>query len=300
MHVQDKKLVVIVGPTASGKTALAIDLALRWNTEIISADSRQIYKELEIGTAKPTDQELKLVKHHFINTHSVEELYNAAQFGMDAEALILNLFQKHDYLLVCGGSGLYLKALLEGFDEMPEVPAEVRSQIVAQYQEKGLGWLQAEVKQKDPNYFETVDIQNPQRLMRALEVFAATGKPFSEWRKKSKKTLPYSVIKVGLDLNRDKLYERIDARMDKMIVNGLFEEAAKFYLQKHLNALQTVGYQEIFGFMDDLYDKQEAIRLLKRNSRHYAKRQLTWFKRDAEVQWFQSSDAARDFCLKDF
>lgn len=300
MRVQDKKLVVIVGPTASGKTALAIDLALQWNTEIISADSRQIYKELEIGTAKPTDQELKLVKHHFINTHSVEEVYNAAQFGMDAEALILNLFQKYDCLIACGGSGLYLKALLEGFDEMPEVPAEVRSQIVAQYQEKGLGWLQAEVKQKDPNYFETVDIQNPQRLMRALEVFATTGKPFSEWRKKSKKTLPYSVIKVGLDLNRDKLYERIDARMDKMIVNGLFEEAAKFYLQKHLNALQTVGYQEIFGFMDDLYDKQEAIRLLKRNSRHYAKRQLTWFQRDAEVQWFQSSDAARDFCLKDF
>lgn len=295
--MQGKKLVVIVGPTASGKTALAIDLALRWNTEIISADSRQIYKELEIGTAKPTDQELKLVKHHFINTHSVEEVYNAAQFGMDAEALILNLFRKHDCLIVCGGSGLYVKALLEGFDEMPEVPAEVRNQIVAQYQEKGLGWLQAEVKQKDPNYFETVDIQNPQRLMRALEVFAATGKPFSAWRKKSKKTLPYSVIKVGLDLNRDKLYERIDARMDKMIVNGLFEEAAKFYPQKHLNALQTVGYQEIFGFMDDLYDKEEAIRLLKRNSRHYAKRQLTWFKRDAEVQWFQSSDAARDFCL---
>lgn len=300
MHVQGKKLVLIVGPTASGKTALAIDLALRWNTEIISADSRQIYKELEIGTAKPTDQELKLVKHHFINTHSVEELYNAAQFGMDAEALILRLFQKYDCLIACGGSGLYLKALLEGFDEMPEVPAEVRGQIVAQYQEKGLGWLQAEVKQKDPNYFETVDIQNPQRLMRALEVFAATGKPFSAWRKKSKKTLPYSVIKVGLDLNRDKLYERIDARMDKMIVNGLFEEAAKFYPQKHLNALQTVGYQEIFGFMDDLYDKEEAIRLLKRNSRHYAKRQLTWFKRDAEVQWFQSSDAARDFCLNDF
>lgn len=298
--MQGKKLVLIVGPTASGKTALAIDLALRWNTEIISADSRQIYKELEIGTAKPTDQELKLVKHHFINTHSVEELYNAAQFGMDAEALILRLFQKYDCLIACGGSGLYLKALLEGFDEMPEVPAEVRSQIVAQYQEKGLGWLQAEVKQKDPNYFETVDIQNPQRLMRALEVFAATGKPFSAWRKKSKKTLPYSVIKVGLDLNRDKLYERIDARMDKMIVNGLFEEAAKFYPQKHLNALQTVGYQEIFGFMDDLYDKEEAIRLLKRNSRHYAKRQLTWFKRDAEVQWFQSSDAARDFCLNDF
>ncbi|MFM8744173.1 MAG: tRNA (adenosine(37)-N6)-dimethylallyltransferase MiaA, partial [Cytophagales bacterium] len=261
------------------------------------ADSRQIYKELEIGTAKPSDQELKLVKHHFVNTHSIEEVYNAAQFGMDAEALILHLFLKHDYLIVCGGSGLYLKALLEGFDEMPEVPAEVRDKIVAEYKDKGLGWLQAEVKHKDPNYFETVDIQNPQRLMRALEVFAATGKPFSEWRKKSKKTLPYSLIKVGLDLNRDKLYERIDARMDKMITNGLFEEAAKFYPQKHLNALQTVGYQEIFGFMDGLFDKEEAIRLLKRNSRHYAKRQLTWFKRDAEVHWFQSSDAARDFCL---
>jgi tRNA dimethylallyltransferase len=300
LRVQDKKLVVIVGPTASGKTALAIDLALRWNTEIISADSRQIYKELEIGTAKPTDQELNLVKHYFINTHSVEDSYNAAQFGADAEVLILQLFQKHNYVIVCGGSGLYLKALLEGFDEMPDVPAKIRDQIVAGYQEKGLIWLQAEVKQKDPDYFETVDVQNPQRLMRALEVFAATGKPFSAWRKKSKRVLPYSVIKAGLDLNRDKLYERIDARMDQMIANGLFEEAAKFYQKKHLNALQTVGYQEIFDFMDGVYDKEEAIRLLKRNSRHYAKRQLTWFKRDAEVQWFKSSDAACDFCLNNF
>jgi tRNA dimethylallyltransferase len=295
LHVHPHKLIVVVGPTAVGKTVLAIQLALRLKTEIISADSRQIFKELEIGTAKPTAQELNSVQHHFVNTHSIEQEFNAAQFGEEAGALILKLFEKHNWLIVCGGSGLYIKALLDGFDEIPNVSMAIRAQVIEKYQEKGLTWLQEEVRKVDPDYFEVVDTQNPQRLMRALEVFEGTGKPFSAWRKKSTKALPYEVIKIGLELGREKLYERIDSRMDKMIEQGLFEEAAKLYSKKHLNALQTVGYKEIFDFMDGLYDREEAIRLLKRNSRHYAKRQLTWFKRDREISWFTSLDSVWDF-----
>jgi tRNA dimethylallyltransferase len=286
----NKKLIVIVGPTAVGKTAVAIEVAERLKTEIVSADSRQIYKELEIGTAKPTVEELARVKHHFINTKSIEEDYNAGQYGGEAMAVIEKLFEVYDNLILCGGSGLYVKALLEGFDEMPEITVEMRKQVIDEYATNGLDWLQAEVKKIDPSYFEEVDVQNPQRLMRALELYRAAGKPMSELRKKEKKELPFEVVKVGLELPREELYERIDARMDKMIEQGLFEEAERFYARKELNALQTVGYREIFGFMEGEYDRDEAIRLLKRNSRHYAKRQMTWFKRDVEIRWRRADE----------
>jgi tRNA dimethylallyltransferase len=286
----NKKLIVIVGPTAVGKTAVAIEVAERLKTEIVSADSRQIYKELEIGTAKPTVEELARVKHHFINTKSIEEDYNAGQYGGEAMAVIEKLFEVYDNLILCGGSGLYVKALLEGFDEMPEITVEMRKQVIDEYATNGLDWLQAEVKKIDPSYFEEVDVQNPQRLMRALELYRAAGKPMSELRKKEKKELPFEVVKVGLELPREELYERIDARMDKMIEQGLFDEAEKFYARKELNALQTVGYREIFGFMEGEYDRDEAIRLLKRNSRHYAKRQMTWFKRDEEIRWCRAGE----------
>lgn len=295
--MQNSKLIVIVGPTAVGKTALAIRVAKQFKTEILSADSRQIYKELEIGTAKPTAAELAEVRHHFINSHSIQETFNAANFGIQASKLLEELFHQHEYVVVCGGSGLYIKGLLEGFDEMPQVQNGVREKIIHAYQQNGLAWLQDQVKKLDPAYFEIVDVQNPQRLMRALEVIESTDKPFSAWQLKSKRVLPYQVIKIGLELERDQLYARIDARMDAMIEAGLFEEAAKFYPQKQLNALQTVGYKEIFDFMDGLYDKAEAVRLLKRNSRHYAKRQLTWFKRDEEIKWFGSADAAWEFLM---
>lgn len=295
--MQKSKLIVIVGPTAVGKTALAIRVARQFKTEILSADSRQIYKELEIGTAKPTAAELAEVRHHFINSHSIQETFNAADFGMQASKSLEELFHQHEYVVVSGGSGLYIKGLLEGFDEMPQVQNGVREKIIHAYQQNGLVWLQDQVKKLDPDYFETVDVQNPQRLMRALEVIESTDKPFSAWQLKSKRILPYQVIKIGLELERDQLYARIDARMDAMIEAGLFEEAAKFYPQKQLNALQTVGYKEIFDFMDGLYDKAEAVRLLKRNSRHYAKRQLTWFKRDEEIKWFGSADAAWEFLM---
>jgi tRNA dimethylallyltransferase len=286
----DKKLIVIVGPTAVGKTAVAIELADRLKTEIISADSRQIFKEMEIGTAKPLAEELARVRHHFINIKSIEEEYNAGQYGRDALELINQLFVKFDRLILCGGSGLYVKALLEGFDEMPEIPVGVREKIIQEYNSNGLEWLQKEVEKVDPEYFSEVDAKNPQRLMRALELYRASGKPLSVLRKKQKKELPFEVIKIGLELPREELYQRIDSRMDAMIAQGLFEEAAKLYDRKELNALQTVGYQEIFGFIDGEYDREEAVRLLKRNSRHYAKRQLTWFKKDREIEWCRAGE----------
>ncbi|MBX2894665.1 MAG: tRNA (adenosine(37)-N6)-dimethylallyltransferase MiaA [Cyclobacteriaceae bacterium] len=282
-----KRLIVIVGPTAVGKTTLAIRLAQQLQTEIISADSRQIYKELEIGTAKPSPAELMQVKHHFINTHSIKDDYDAGAYGREALTLIHFLFQQYDNLILCGGSGLYIKAVLEGFDEMPPIPEGLRAQIIEEYEANGLTWLQAQVKQVDPAYFEIVDIQNPHRLIRALELYRAWQKPMHELRQQKKTEHPFQIVKIGIELEREELYNRIDMRMDGMIEQGLFAEAEKFYPLRHLNALQTVGYREIFGFMDGLYDKAEAVRLLKRNSRHYAKRQLTWFKKDPDTKWFK-------------
>ena len=287
---KDKKLVVLVGPTAIGKTAAAISLAERWNTEIISADSRQIYREMEIGTAKPTADELSRIKHHFVNFKSIEENYSAGQFGRDAMERINELFEEKDVLILCGGSGLYIKALLEGFDEMPEIHEDLRKEIIEKYTQKGLTWLQGEVQKIDPDYFALVDVQNPQRLMRALELNLTSGQPMHDLRKKKKIELPFQVTKIGLELPREELYQRIDLRMDQMIEKGLFEEAARFYPQRHLNALQTVGYQEIFGYMEKKYSREEAIRLLKRNSRHYAKRQMTWFKKDQEIRWIRPEE----------
>lgn len=286
--MQAKKLIVLVGPTAVGKTEVSLRLAEHFRTEIISADSRQIYKELEIGTAKPTPDELSRVTHHFINTHTLEQSYDAGAYGREALALIHTLFRKHTTLILCGGSGLYIKAVLEGFDEMPEIPIGIRDQIVAEYELKGLPWLQQTVKEIDPDYFEQVDINNPQRLVRALELFKASGQRVSQLRVKEKRSHDFQIIKIGLELDRDKLYTRIDTRMDAMIDKGLFNEAEHFFSNRNLNALQTVGYREIFDYLEGKYDKEEAIRLMKRNTRRYAKRQLTWFKKDSEVMWVQA------------
>jgi tRNA dimethylallyltransferase len=283
-----KKLVVIVGPTAVGKTAAAISVAEKLKTEIISADSRQIFKELNIGTAKPSEEELKKISHHFIADKSIHDNYDAGQYGRDALELIHSLFKKYDWLVMVGGSGLYIKAVLEGFDDMPDVPDGVRLEILKDYHAKGLPWLQQQVQEADPEFFGSVDQQNPQRLMRALELLRSTDKQMSELRVKKKIDHPFDVIKIGINLPREALYQRIDTRMDQMIDAGLFDEAKQFYTLKHLNALQTVGYREIFDYIDGLYDYEEAIRLLKRNSRRYAKRQLTWFQRDEEVKWFQN------------
>jgi tRNA dimethylallyltransferase len=269
---------------------MAIRLALHFQTEIVSADARQIFKELNIGTAKPTDHELAMVKHHFINSHSIHDDFNAGAFAMQAEGLIKSLFDTHSYVILCGGSGLYVKSLLSGFDEMPDVPQEVRETVIKDYQKNGLEWLQQAVMAVDPVYYYPADKQNPQRLMRALEIFRAAGKPFSSFRLEKKKELPFSVIKIGLNLDRADLYSRIDQRMDAMVAAGLFDEAAALYPKRGLNALQTVGYQEIFDFMDGKYNRDEAIRLLKQSSRRYAKRQLTWFNKDQEIKWFHPKD----------
>lgn len=294
-----KKLIILVGPTAVGKTAVAIEIARRYGTEIISADSRQIFRELKIGTAKPSPSELAEAPHHFINTHSVTEEYDAASFGRDALALISKLFQKHDYLVLCGGSGLYIRAVCEGFDDIPEIDASVRDQLISDFESFGIGYLQEKMKSLDPDFYLQIDVQNPHRLIRALEVIIGTGQSISHFRQRKKLEHAFDIVKIGLELPRDTLFARIDSRMDQMIVQGLFEEASELYPSKDRNALQTVGYQEIFGYIEKRYDYEEAVRLLKRNSRRYAKRQLTWFRRDPDIVWKDPSDIQGIFELTD-
>lgn len=244
---------------------------------------------MNLGTAKPGQQELDSVPHHFINTLSVEEDYDVRKFEKEALGLLDKLFEIHEVVIMTGGSGLFADAVVNGLDEMPELDPLIREKIIEEFEEKGLNFLQNEVARLDPIYFDQVDRQNPQRLMRALEVCRGTGKAFSSFRIKEKKVRNFTSIKVGLERDRAELYERIDQRMNHMIASGLFDEADALFGKRHLNALQTVGYSEIFGFLEGKYDKEEAMRLLKRNSRRYAKRQLTWFKRDQSIIWFHPS-----------
>lgn len=281
-----KYLIVVVGPTAVGKTALSIELARHFATEIISADSRQFYREMELGTAKPTAEELAKAPHHFVNSRSIQDDYDVGQFEKEALALIDELHRQYDAVVMTGGSGLFVDAVCRGFDELPAVAPEVREALRILFQQQGIAPLQAELARVDPEYYARVDQQNPQRLMRGLEVYRSTGLKFSSLRKGEAAQRPFAVIKVGLEMDRAVLYERIDLRMDLMIEAGLFQEAEQLLPHKDLNALQTVGYKEIFGHLLGEYDREEAIRLLKRNSRRYAKRQLTWFKRDQSTQWY--------------
>ncbi len=290
-------LILVVGPTAVGKTSLCLKLAEQYQTGIVSCDSRQFYREMNLGTAKPNATELAAAPHYFINSRSVDEDYDVKQFEQEAIDLLEKLFAEKEVVIMTGGSGLFANAVTEGLDEIPEIDPEIRPKIIGTYQEKGLEFLQQEVKRLDPDYFELVDQQNPQRLMRALEVIQGTGKPFSEFRVKHKVERPFQVIKIGLERPREELYARIENRMDSMIASGLFDEADALFGKRHLNALKTLGYTEIFDFMEGKYDREEAIRLLKRNSRRYAKRQLTWFKRDPDVQWFdpENEEAILDY-----
>jgi tRNA dimethylallyltransferase len=289
---KSKTVIILAGPTAVGKTSLSIQLAKRFQAEIISADSRQFFKEMEIGTAKPTLNEMAEVPHHFINSHSIHDDYNVGHFEKEALVLLDELFQKHDVAFVVGGSGLYMKALCEGIDEMPAIAAEIRQKLNAEFEQNGIEYLQREVAKSDPSYFEIVDRYNPQRLIRALELYRATGKNMSFYRAQNEKQIerPFDIVRIGIERPREELYRRINVRMEQMIAEGLFAEAEKLYKFRHLNALQTVGYSEIFGFLDGKYDREEAVRLLKRNSRRYAKRQMTWFKRDPEFKWFSADE----------
>lgn len=281
---------MVVGPTGVGKTALAIKLAQHYKTEIVSADSRQIFREMTIGTAKPSESELQAVPHHFINSHSIHQHYDAAQFGHDALACIQTLFLKHEYVIFCGGSGLYVKAVCEGFDEIPEVPESIREDLIHEFEKNGLAWLQQKMEELDAAHFASIDKHNPHRLIRALEVKLGTGKSISEFQQKSKLNHSFDIVKIGLTLERDELFLRINNRMDAMIEAGLFDEARSLYTYKDHQALQTVGYQEIFDYFDGQYDHTEAVRLLKRNSRRYAKRQMTWFRRDENIRWFSPNE----------
>ncbi len=286
-------LILVVGPTAVGKTALALALAEYFHTEIISADSRQVFRELPIGTAQPTADELERIPHHFVADRGVQEPFSAADFSREARARMADLFGRHSVVVVCGGSGLYLQALVDGFDAMPDVPPEVRTEIAQYYQTYGLVWLQAQVKRHDPEYFASVDVQNPQRLMRALELVQGTGQRMSQLRAGKGHTLPYPVIKMGLDLPRPELYARIDARVDAMIEHGLEKEARAVFPFRESNALQTVGYQEWFDFFDGHGTRADVVAKIKQHTRQYAKRQLTWFRRDAEITWFHPADVAK-------
>lgn len=290
MSESEKKLAVVTGPTASGKTRVAIALTKHFNTEIVSADSRQVYKELNVGVARPSADELKAVVHHFIASHSIFHPLDAAQYARKAHDVLNILFKKYDTVIVCGGSGLYLKALLEGFDDIPDVPEEIRAHIQHQYKLYGLTWLQEQMAEHDKETLQHLDVQNPQRLMRALEVRLHTGKSIREFQQGNRKQLPWKVVKIGLDLPRTELYQRINQRVMDMVEAGLFEEAERLYPYRNLTPMQTVGYEEIFSYMDGQYSREEAIRLIQRNTRHYAKRQLTWFRRDSEILWVHPDD----------
>ncbi|MGI9526426.1 MAG: tRNA (adenosine(37)-N6)-dimethylallyltransferase MiaA [Weeksellaceae bacterium] len=288
---KNKTLVVIVGPTAIGKTAMAIQVAQYYNTEIISSDSRQFYKEMTIGTAVPSKLELAAVPHHFIHHKSIHEPYSVGDFEKEAIAYIESFFQDHDVLVMVGGSGLYEKAVTEGLDEFPDVPENYRNKLNKALDESGLAMLQKELKEKDPVYYQEVDQDNAHRIIRALEIIRFSGKPFSYFRSQKKKTRDFNIIKIGLKTDRDVIYDRINQRVDAMMTKGLLDEVKSLAPYKNLNALQTVGYREIFSYLDDEISLEEAVEEIKKNTRRFAKRQLTWYRKDEQVKWFAPQEA---------
>jgi tRNA dimethylallyltransferase len=285
-----KTLIIIAGPTAIGKTALAISLAEHFKTEIISADSRQFYREMSIGTAKPSEAELNAVKHHLINSHSVLDQFNAGNFEKKSIEIINNLFLDHDQVIMAGGSGLFINAVCNGFDQLPAASEEIRDQLNKLFAENGIEFLQDRLKKIDPLYYEEVDIFNPQRIIRALEVFESTGKKFSSLRTNLKKQRPFNIVKIGLNTDREKLYERINLRVDQMVRDGLIEEVETLKLFRHLNPLNTVGYSEILNYLEGNGSKEEAIEKIKQNTRRFAKRQITWFKKSEDIKWFEPDE----------
>ena len=281
-----KTLIVVLGPTAIGKTSLSIQLAKHYNTEIISADSRQFYKELLIGAAPPSAKELSEVKHHFIQHLSVSEDYNVGKFEEDAILKIEELFLNNDKIIMVGGSGLYIDAICKGLDKMPEIPSEIREKIISLYKEKGIEFLQEELKEKDSIYFNEVDKNNPQRLMRALEVISFTNKTFSSFRKKENEKRSFNIVKIGLEIDRELLYNRINNRVDIMMENGLEKEVKSLIPYQNKNALQTVGYKELFEYFDGNCSLEQSTEMIKQNTRRFAKRQITWFKKDSSIKYF--------------
>jgi tRNA dimethylallyltransferase len=285
MATKNKKLIVIAGPTAVGKTAIAIDIARHLQTEIISADSRQCYRELNIGVARPSEEELSAVKHHFIASHSIHEKVNAVTFEQYALAALENIYRDRDIAVVVGGTGLYIKALLEGMDEIPGVPEVLHNELIHEYNKNGLEWLQDQVRTLDPAFYEKGEIQNPQRLLRALEVWKATGRSLMDFRKGEKTPRYFDIIKIALQLPQADLHHNINKRVEAMMEHGLLEEVRLLIPWQHLNALQTVGYRELFDHFNGEISLAGAIERIKISTRQYAKRQLTWFRKDNEYHW---------------
>ncbi len=290
-----KTLVVITGPTAVGKTQLCLDLAQRLGTPIINADSRQIYRDLKIGTAAPTEEQLRQVHHYFVGTLSLDEYYSASMYEQQTIALLEKLFQDNDYALMTGGSMMYIDAVCHGIDDIPTVDEQTRETLKRRLQEEGLESLCEELKRLDPEHYEVVDLQNPRRVVHALEICLMTGNTYTSYRKAERKERPFKIIKIGLTRPREELYQRINSRVDQMMEQGLLEEAQRLYPQRHLNALNTVGYKELFNYMDGIWTLDEAVERIKGNTRRYARKQLTWFKKDSDVIWAHPTNISEIF-----
>lgn len=287
-----KRLLVVVGPTGSGKTDLSIRLALHYGAPILSTDSRQVYRGMPIGTAQPSADQLQAVEHHFIASRDLTDNLNCGEYEVQALARLEELFADHDWVVAVGGSGLYVRALCEGMDDLPQADEPLRRELVHRLAEEGLGALAEELRELDPEYCRTADLNNPARVMRALEVCLQTHIPYSRQRTGERRPRPFEIVKIGIDLPRDVLYDRINRRVDRMLADGLEAEARALYPYRELNALKTVGYREFFDYFDGRIGYDEAVELIKRNSRRYAKRQLTWFRRDSEIRWFAPDDDA--------
>lgn len=282
-----KTLIVIVGPTAIGKTALAILLAQHFSTEIISADSRQFFREMSIGTAKPSLAELKAAKHHFIDSHSIHTFFSTGDFEKQALQVLTEIFVNHDLAIMAGGSGLYLDAVTKGLDVLPDTDMQIRSELNALFESEGIAPIKAQLEAADPEYYAKVDQANPQRMIRGLEFFLSTGKKVSSFLTHSKKQRPFNLLKIGLNIERPLLYQRINSRVDDMLATGLLDEVKSLKADKDLNALKTVGYAELFDYLDGRLSYEDALAQIKQNTRRFAKRQLTWFRRDDQTKWFE-------------
>lgn len=285
-------LIVLLGPTGVGKTGISVALAQNFASPIISSDSRQFYRELKIGTAAPSDEVLSLIKHYFIGSHSIFDVYNAGQYEQDVLKLLEGLFVNHKIALLVGGSMMYVDAVCNGMDDVPTIDVEVRAYWRKYYEEKGLEAIQYELKVLDPVYHGQVDLQNHKRLLHALEVCMQAGKPYSSFRTGEKKQRDFNILKIGFNRPRPELYDRINRRVDEMMEDGLLEEASRYHQHQHLNTLNTVGYKELYAYLDGKCTLEEAVQMIKQDSRRYAKRQMTWFNRDKDIHWFHPNDVA--------
>ena len=300
--MRGKKLIVLTGPTAVGKTAVSLDIAKHFGIPVINADSRQIFKELKIGTARPTEEEMQEVKHYFVGTLGIEDYYSASLYEQQVLELLEKEFQSHDYALLSGGSMMYIDAVCDGIDDIPTIDDNTRALMKQRLKDEGLEALVEELKRLDPEYYEIVDCQNPRRVVHALEICVMTGQTYTSFRKRSKKERPFRIIKIGLDRPREELYNRINARVDKMMSDGLLDEVKALYPKKDMNALNTVGYKELFDYLDGRWPLEEAVERIKGNTRRYARKQLTWYKKDEQIRWFHPDDkqAIINYISKDY